>query len=243
MFFAASKILWSLAQPSHIIVFCGIVAALLLISGRRRAGTAFTMTTALLLIGTGVIPSYNWLGRRLEDRYADQPLPLHADGVLMLGGGAENIHRVSTSYILARRYPDAKIVFSGGSGDLIDNKPGIESQEAKAFLLALGLNPERLILEGRSRNTYENFVNSKNLVKPQSGQTWILVTSAYHMPRAMEIANRVHWKVIPYQSNRLTGRYRLIGWFDVPNNLLYFDMLFREQIGLIAYRWSGRSQH
>ena len=241
MFFTASKVFWGLAAPSHVILWCCLLAAILLATGRRRAGTVFAVLTAVLLIGIGVVPSYIWLGRGLENRFDDVRLPPRADGILVLGGGAEDFKRLPVAYMLSRRYPGARLVFSGGSGALIDNTPYVEAEQARHFLVNLGLDPARLTLEGRSRNTAENLEFSKALVRPRPGDIWILVTSAYHMPRAMEIADRVGWTFAPWPSDRLTPRHGLRGWFSIVGNMGAFDGLVRERIGLVVYRLSGRA--
>lgn len=242
MFFFASKIFWAVAAPSHVIVWCAVAAALLLRTGRGRSGTALAVVTALLLTGIGVVPSYHWLGRPLEYRYDDLPAPTHADGVLVLGGGSNgDVHRLPVALMLSRRYPEARIIYSSGSGALLDNRPNVDAERAKRFLLALGLAPARLTLEGRSRNTFENLQFSQALIKPRPDQTWILVSSAFHLPRAMAIAQRLGWKFTPWPSDHMSDRSHLVGWFEVAPNLENFDALVREYVGLLAYRWSGRA--
>ena len=244
MFFVLSKVLWGLCAPSHVIAWCAVLAAVLLLTGRRRAGAAFTFATAFLVIVVGIIPSYILLDRSLDDRIKTVALPAHADGILVLAGGwDEDVQRIATAYTLARRYPQAHVVFSGGSGLLLDNTPDIEAGQARRFFAALGLEPDRLTTEGRSRNTYENFAFTKAQVRPRVGEVWILVTSGFHMPRAMAIADKLGWRFVPYPSSYLTrhGLNRWEHWFDIPDNLNAFDIAAREQIGLLAYRLSGRS--
>ena len=241
MFFTASKIFWLLCAPSHVIVWCSVLAAILLLAGRRRAGTGLAIAAAALLVMIGIVPSYHWLGRPLESRFDGLVPPAHADGILVLGGGGQDIYRLPAAYMIARRYPQARLVFSGGPGELLRGHPGADAEHAKDFELALGLAPSRLQLEGRSRNTFENLQFSKELLHPRADQAWILVTSAYHLPRAIEIAQRMGWKFFPWPSNRLTARHGLPDWFEVASNLENFDMLMRERIGLAVYRWRGYS--
>jgi uncharacterized SAM-binding protein YcdF (DUF218 family) len=242
MFFTASKILWVIFVPSHIILWCAVLAAALLLAGRRRAGTGFAVVSALLLLGIGLMPSHNWLGRPLEYRFEVHNPPTHADGILVLGGGSSDLYRLPVTAMLARRYPEARIVFSSGSAALVDNQPSVDAENAKAFLTALGVAPSRITLEGHSRNTFENLQFSKALVKPQPGQTWILVTSAYHLPRTMEIANQIGWKLFPWPANHLSAPSGMPGWWGVPANLDAFDTLLHEYIGLVVYRWKGYSR-
>lgn len=243
MFFSASKIFWGLCAPSHILLWCSLLAAVLLLTRRyRRTGIGFAVLTALLLVGIGVVPSYTWLMQPLEHRFDAADYPAHVDGILTLGGGTEDIVRLAKTAMLARRYPNARIVYSGGDGALINNRPNIEAEYARNFLLALGVEPARIIVEGQSRNTLENLKFTQAMVKPQAAEVWILATSGYQLPRAMEIANRVDWKFIAWPTNHTTYARGIHGYFRIPDNIRFFDMAVREWIGLMVYRWSGRSR-
>lgn len=241
MFFPLSKILWGLVQPSHLIAWLALAAVALLFTGHVRGGRLAAALAAALLLGIGVVPSYQWLDRPLETEYRRGPLPAHIDGILTLGGGIDYRVRLVSTYALARQYPDAKVVYSGGSGSLLDNQPNTEANTFRRTILALGLEPRRLTLEGRSRNTWENILFTQKLVKPRPGDVWVLATSAYHLPRAMEIAHRLNWKFIPWPTD-YTLRRPGAGFFDIPENLWAFDNALREWIGIAAYRLSGRSQ-
>ena len=84
--------------------------------------------------------------------------------------------RVMETVRLSKLYPKAKILYSGG---------GAEAQLGKKVLMRLGVERERIIIEDRSRNTAENARLSKIVAAPKQSEKWLLVTSAYHMPRAM----------------------------------------------------------
>ncbi|TIT46564.1 MAG: YdcF family protein, partial [Mesorhizobium sp.] len=128
-----------------------------------------------------------------EERFPKPPLPEKVDGIVVLGGGFEGAinlvrggHELNSSgdrmvetAILARRFPQAKVVVSGGNGSLFFDGEG-DADTAPRLLEALGVPADRLILEDKSRNTYENAVFSRELVKPKPGETWLLVTSAFH---------------------------------------------------------------
>src|SRR5690606_33290798 len=135
--------------------------------------------------------------RPLEDRFArPDPAPAEVAGIILLGGGFEGAvnlarggyelndsgDRMVEAAVLARRYPDAKVIVSGGAGSLLFDGEA-DADSAPRLLTALGVAPERLVLENRSRNTYENAIFTRDLVRPQPGQKWLLVTSAFHMPR------------------------------------------------------------
>ncbi len=132
-------------------------------------------------------------------------------------------------------------MFSGGSGRLF-NQEQTEADAMPLVMRAIGLDPGRVILEGKSRTTHENATFTRDLVKARPGETWVLVTSAYHMPRAVGCFREAGFPVIPYPVDYQTlpegGR-----WFDKP---IGFDSGFeslttavREFIGLAAYRMAG----
>ena len=97
---------------------------------------------------------------------------------------------MTTFVILAKRYPGAKLVFTGGSG-AIEQGVSNEAEYARILLEQLGLPPDRVVFETTSRTTWENAVNTYALVKPQPSESWILLTSASHMPRAVGVFRKL----------------------------------------------------
>ena len=195
------------------------------------------------------MPTGIWLTLPLESRYARPDWPANVDGVLVLGGGlgseiiesrgapasASSEARVVGAFELARRYPNARVVFSGGSGELGGSKY-TDADGAKYIFAQLGMDPSRLILENRSRNTGENIAYSLKIAKPHPGEVWLLATSALHMPRAMHIAKRAHWKMIAWPTDYWTTPGEFGNLFAVPENLEAMDRAVHEWIGLLAYR-------
>lgn len=191
----------------------------------------------------------------LENRFPRPPLPERVAGIVVLGGGFEGgINLVRGGYelnsggdryveaaALARRYPDARIVISGGSGALMLEGEDDASTSVRLFE-ALGVARERLVLEGRSRNTYENAVFTKELVTPQPDETWLLVTSAFHMPRSMALFRKAEFPITAWPVDyRTSGREGIAFFTDNPVDSLQTATLgIREWIGLIAYWLSGR---
>ena len=201
------------------------------------------VVSALLFILIGIIPTAIWLLRPLEFQY---DRPRHAlgpvTGILTLGGGDAPMTRLMETYVLSRQFPSAMVVYSGGSNGLIGNQNDGDAQRAKQVLLSLGLEPRRLILEGRSRNTWENILFTRALVKPEPGQTWLLATSAVQMPRAMAVARQLNWTLVPWPTDWYTGQHIFTGYFLIPLNLAAFDEAVREWIGLFAYRMAGKAK-
>lgn len=255
MFFSVSKIFWFFAAPSHVLGLLILAGAICALMRRPAAARMLLLAAALLLIVTGILPTSTWLVRALEDRYPRSSWPAHVDGILVLSGGVsgEMVQErgVTSAYgghtrliagmEAARRYPHAKFVFTGGSG-LLTGVRSPEAEAARQVFLQMGMHPARLILESRSRNTYENFVLSKALVRPKPGETWLLVTSAFHMPRAMAISRQVEWNVTPWPSDYISMPRGAELSFDIAPRLAGTDNALHEWIGLFAYRLTGKAR-
>ncbi len=146
--------------------------------------------------------------------------------------------RVTGTLALALRYPDAKVLISGGDSAIVPR--GLSEADAtRRLLVEDGLDPRRILAETRSRDTYENAVYSKELAQPQPGQIWVLVTSANHMPRAVGCFRAVAFDVIPYPVDYDTGPDAQ-AIFDFAGNLRILGWATHEWIGLADYRLRGR---
>jgi uncharacterized SAM-binding protein YcdF (DUF218 family) len=251
-FLPVAKLGWTLLAPSHLLLWLVLLTAIALIAGRPRLGRWLTIATAALFVAFGVLPTGDWLTQRLEDQYPrPATLPAHIDGIVDLGGGlgtdilmerhapaaALTEARLVSTFELARRYPDARVVFSGGWGRFAD-------AVAAAYVFGqMGLDPARLTLESRSRDTFENLLFTQRLVQPNRRQTWVLATSAIQMPRAMMVAHRLGWTMIPWPTDYLTrpsGHIRpTAGYTNTASNLMRADAAVHEELGLIAYRLRG----
>jgi uncharacterized SAM-binding protein YcdF (DUF218 family) len=148
--------------------------------------------------------------------------------------------RYAAMVMLARRYPTARLVFSGGSGELL-HPDAPEDRTARQLLAQLGLDPARVTFEHESRNTWENMVDSKRLVQPLPGERWILVTAAMHMPRSVGVARAVGWPVIAWATDYETPDAVSILHGRVGDGLDIIDAAVKEWIGLAAYRATGRT--
>jgi uncharacterized SAM-binding protein YcdF (DUF218 family) len=248
-FFPVSKALEFLAAPSHILLWLVVGAAAALLLGHIHAARVLGVLAAALFVLIGVAPLGSALTRPLEDRYPRRSLPGQVTGIVTLGGGlgvstlltrgapgtSPSLDRVVSAYELARRHPEARIVFSGGWGRYSD------AIGARDDFLRMGLDPARLILEGRSRNTYENLAFTQALVRPRPGETWVLATSAIQLPRAMAVARRVGWPMIPWATDYRTDTrpFWYGGWFGIGENLRLADDAAHEWIGLAAYGATG----
>ena len=197
MFFVLSKTLGFMLLPTNLLIGIGLLGAILMVTRFASLGRKLVIAAVLLLVICGLSPLGNLLLYPLESRFpawdASRGAP---DGIVVLGGSIEpNLSaahgaavvsgasdRIIAAVALAYRYPNARVVFSGGSGNLVSNDAR-EADFAGAIFESLGISKSRLIMERHSRNTVENAEFSKALVAPKQGERWLLVTSAFHMPR------------------------------------------------------------
>jgi uncharacterized SAM-binding protein YcdF (DUF218 family) len=262
MFFYLAKVLWFLLQPSTLIAILLAYGAILIWTGWARWGRRFVTVGAVLLLLAGLSPLGNALILPLEDRFPRtnldaQPAPI---GFIVLGGAEDRLveqargapalneagERIVEAVVLSRKFPEAKIAFSGGDAGIL-YKSDAEATGAAALLTAMGVARERLILEGGSRDTYENAANLKakldmlGLLGPD--KRWVMITSAYHMPRAMGSFREAGFEVEAWPVDyRTRGKTDLTRPFDkVSEGLRRVDVAAREWVGLLAYRLAGRS--
>ncbi|MBI2584537.1 MAG: YdcF family protein [Rhodospirillales bacterium] len=256
MFFTLSKVLWFVADPGNLLLTALVVGVALLATRWRRGGQRLLAVVALAAVFVAVVPAGSWLIGILEDRFPaiDEP-PAHVDGVVVLGGVVEPalsaargraavggaVERLFAMAALSKRYPQAKLIFSGGSGSLIhqDKK---EARLIAPLLSELGVDPARVILEDASRNTAENAELSRRLAQPKGGETWLLVTSAFHMPRAVGCFRRAGWNVVPYPVDHLTaGESAPPIQFDFGSGLNALRAAVHEYLGLFFYWLDGKT--
>lgn len=251
MLYAFSKMFWTAVQPGNFLVLLLALGVVGLWVGWRRA-RSFVTLVALAYVAILVLPVGGWAIVPLEERFPQPTLPPHIDGIILLGG-AVNIavteahdqvalnryaERITASAALARRYPDAKLLISGGDSRVV---PGdnTEAEITRSLLLSLGMNDDQMLIEKRSRNTYENAVYSKELAKPQPGQVWLLVTSSFHMPRAVGCFRAVGFDVLPYPVDYQTADLPGMGW-SFAGELDVLELALHEWVGLASYRVLGR---
>jgi uncharacterized SAM-binding protein YcdF (DUF218 family) len=262
VFFYLAKGLWFVLQPSTLIALligCGVI---LIWTRWARWGRRFVTIGAILLLLAGLSPLGNALILPLEDRFPRPDLDAEPPptGFIVLGGAEDQLvalarhapalneaaERLVEAAILSRHYPEAKIAFSGGDAGIF-YKSGSEAEGAESLLTALGVAKDRLILEAKSRDTYENAVFLKEELGKSGelgpGTSWLLITSAYHMPRAMGAFRKAGFVVEPWPVDyRTRGDADLTRPFDkVSEGLRRVDVAAREWFGLLAYWLTGRS--
>jgi uncharacterized SAM-binding protein YcdF (DUF218 family) len=257
MFFILSKVFGFFAAPSNLAISLGILGLLLLLTRFARAGWWLAAGSLVAMAMLGLSPIGNALIIPLEQRFPPWDASRGApDGIVVLGGAIapdvsaarndpalnEAAERMTAAVELARRYPDARILFSGGSGALIFNE-GNEAEFALRLLEGLGVSRSRVLLEARSRNTVENALFSKALAQPKPGERWLLVTSGYHMPRSVGIFRKAGFPIEPYPVDwRTRGVPDALRPFPtMGEGLRRSDIAMREWVGLAAYWITGQS--
>lgn len=256
MFFVLSKTLGIMMIPTNFLIGLGIAGAVLTCTRLAWLGRKLVMVSILLLAVCAFSPLGHLLLYPLEARFPPwNPTSGAPDGIIVLGGSidaelsAEHdttvvgnaADRIIAAAVLARQYPNARIVFSGGSANLISTDAR-EADYAGALFERLGIARTRLTMERRSRNTQENAEFSKALVAPKSGERWLLVTSAFHMPRSVGLFRKAGFPVEPYPVDwRVGDRSDLLTFTNFAvDGLMHTDIGAREWIGLIAYRLTGK---
>lgn len=258
MFFYASKIVYFVIQPSSLALLALATGLLLLRRGRVIAGRRAVAAATVWLLACGFLPLGNALVLPLEARFGSDPPKIAADadiaGIIMLGGFEdgwvssghrelavnEAAERLTETLRLANRFPRAKVVFTGGVGELL---PGADAGgPVRIYLGDVGIAADRIVIESASRNTYENAAFTRALLGQASGH-FLLVTSAYHMPRAVGVFRHAGFAVVPYPVDyRTRGTADLLRPFSsMPDGLKRVDLAVKEWIGLFAYRITGRT--
>jgi uncharacterized SAM-binding protein YcdF (DUF218 family) len=257
MFFILSKLFAFFTVPSNILIALGLAGLALLCTRFTRLASWLAVTSLVLITVAGLSPLGNALILPLEQRFppwdASRGPP---DGIVVLGGalapdisvarGAvaldDAAERITAAVELARRYSQARIVYCGGSNALVFDEP-VEAPIAVHEFEALGIAHNRITAEEQSRNTIENAVFSRLIANPKPGERWLLVTSAYHMPRAMAAFRAAGFPVEAYPVDwRTRGPIDAMRPFtSLAAGLNQTDIAVREWIGLVAYRLAGKT--
>jgi uncharacterized SAM-binding protein YcdF (DUF218 family) len=233
-----SKAFWLIAQPPHLMILLVCLGMLLLFTGRRRLGLGLVALDALLLLIVAVLPVGSSLIAPLETRFPPLTLmPAHVDGVIMLGGN-EDVAFTD----LAQRYPNAKLVFTGGSEPA--NGAFLKPDAARKGSRWMGIDTSRITFVRESRNTFEDVLNAKAIVHPTPGEVWILVTSAFHMPRSVGLFRAQGWRVMPDPVDYLTGfrAGKTPPPLDFRWNLTLLSVALKEWIGMCTNWLLGHSE-
>ena len=253
--FVVSKLFWIVANPVNIYVFLVTLGTILLFTRFRRFGRNLVLVATVSMLFFAILPIGGWLTEKLENRFPVNPdIPGDIAGIIVLGGTI-NQHITATRrqpalsaggerftefMYLARRFPNVRLIFTGGSGSLTDQSLK-EADAARVFFTRMGMGNGRVLYERNSRNTVENAEFSRELAGETIGRKWVLVTSALHMPRAVGVFRKAGWNVVPYPVDYFTdGSGSFQPGFRPLGSMVSMNRAGHEWIGLIAYRLLGR---
>lgn len=254
--FVFSKLFWNAVQPLSLVFLFGSVC-LVLIWFRQLRLAAASLSLALIIL---FLTLYTTLGsvllQTLEARFPrPERDPAQLGCMIVLGGafetevttarGGVDLNQAADRFVeglrLAMRYPEARILVSGGDGSL----SGVLEGDAAAsirFFEAFGISRDRLIAETSSRNTDENAQNSRDLLSSNGLDDCLLITSAFHMPRSVGLFRKAGVEVTPWPVDyRTAGNLSFAFDFTQPTlNAQQMSTAAREWVGLAAYRALGR---
>ena len=247
------SVIWGVLAPDRFLVWMLIIGSVLLVRSRTKWGPRWVVTATALLIVVSVLPVERWVLGPLERRFEVPDLSeVQVDGIIVLSGAAnasgtlhwsqpmlsEPAERLTEGIGLALRHPEATLVFSDGAWDSTGEPLGAVT--ARQLLKTLAVDSLKVAYEERSTTTWENAQFTKELVNPSRGERWVLVTSAFHMPRSLGSFQAVGWDVIPYPVDFRTGPGTSVR-FQPAQSLVELSLGIREWIALIVYRVRGRT--
>lgn len=254
--FVLAKLLDFVTQPLAWVLLL-LLLGLLLQRRWRRTATSLLWAALTVLLLQGWEPLPDTLLRRLE---AQHPAPAQIDlkryaGVIVLGGALEPAYvwagreqpalnaaaeRMTVGVTLLQREPQLRLLFTGGEGELFGTGLS-EAERARRFYASLGVDPQRLLFESASRTTHENAVLSAALPGVDKTQPWLLLTSAWHMPRAMSTFAKAGWNVTPWPADYRTGLTTPWTNYSLAGSAIRWQTALHELLGLWVYRLTGRA--
>lgn len=248
--FLLSKLLSALTQPVTWVTSVWLLG--LLIIGRRRRLALFMLWSAFaltILLGFQKFPDA--LLRKLERQYLEATVERTDQfvGIIVLGGATGNskiytahkqvpieaaAERMTIPVALMKAHPKLALIFTGGEGRLIATGT-TEAQLAKIFFEQQGVDMSRATFEDRSRTTRENAQSVSELLGQRCRQPWLLVTSAWHMPRSMAEFEGAGCNVSAYPVDFRTGEETPWSEFSIAHSLMAWQTALNEMMGLFVY--------
>jgi uncharacterized SAM-binding protein YcdF (DUF218 family) len=214
--FLISKLAWAIANPICLVLLLTIAGLAAAILGCRKNGLRLASGAAVFYLILAFSPLGDWLLSSLEKREAPAAINeiAGASGIIVLGGTLMHLSQGGTVSIygfggrmvealdLARRFPSLPLIFSGGDASWLLRRDRSRAAEAASrFFTSAAIEPSRLRMENRSRNTYENAVFTAQLLNPKPQEKWVLVTSAFHMPRAKALFEGQGFQILPWPTD------------------------------------------
>ena len=254
--FYASKFLWTVLNPFNIIVIVLILSLIFRILHYNLISKFFILTSFILFIIMGALPTGSYLNHVLEREFHSSfDIPAKLDGILILSGATnpylteeynqinlnQGAERLIQFLIIAKKRPHAKVIFSGGPANICC-KYLKDSSAAKKFFTDMDYDIKKIIFEENARNTYENILFSKKIAQPSFDENWLVISSAFHLRRVMNVSKKLNWNLYPYATDfNDTKLFSFNLSFDILGNLNDFQKASHEWLGLFYYFISRKS--
>ena len=253
MFFWLSKVLWFIVNPFNVILILLVLGWLLLFK-RQKTGRKLIGIGLIMIFLFGLSPLSSFMMGLLENRISAGKIPDKIDGIIVLAGMVDmessrgelieltdQADRIVQGIIISKQHPEARLIITGGSGYLKQSENLREADYLEKLAVLLGISTNRLLVERNSRNTHEHAVVMAKMLPDKNGR-WVLITSAFHMPRSLGCFKKEGVNVIPYPvdyKTKLDNALSLTSFLPTLGNIGSFNVAFHEWTGLIAYRLTG----
>jgi uncharacterized SAM-binding protein YcdF (DUF218 family) len=190
--------------------------------------------------------------------YEPEKIPLNSinetyDVAIVLGGGTTydfetgmiDFHESGDRFFIAlqlyKQKKVKKLLLSGGSGSMVKTEQK-EAKFIKQYLMNIGVPEQDILIDSTSKNTYENAVNSKNIIDKMGYHKIMLITSAYHIPRAKACFKKLGMPVFALPVDYEHGPR--VYYFDhlfLPQTKAFrlWETILHEWIGFISYKIAG----
>lgn len=254
LFFIASKLFWLVARPESWLVLLLVLGIWSLRRERVAAAHKIFLSALFLVLLIGFVPVGQLLIRPLEQRFPAAPDVSAPVGIIILGGGEDARmsaatglpelnaagERVILGLALAQAFTEAQLIFTGGSASLVDQRIS-GADGAQALFALFEIANSRITMEPNARNTAENATRTYELVEDATRGPWVLVTSAFHMPRSVGSFCAAGWRnVTPYPVDYRAADIGGLSW-ALAGNLDLLNLAIKEWVGLVAYSVTGRT--
>jgi uncharacterized SAM-binding protein YcdF (DUF218 family) len=248
--FVLSKLLSAITQPLFWLSVWWLLALVMLSRFRRFATSMLWGGLVVLgLLGFNALPEA--LLRSLESRFNVPNVTQGGQyaGVIVLGGATGNpsiykahaqvplgdaAERITAPIALMRKFENFELIFSGGEGRLVPTGTS-EAELARAFFAEQGVDMKRVITEASSRTTRENAQRVAALLGERCKQPWLLVTSAWHMPRSMAEFQAVGCNVTAYPVDFRTGEETSWTEYSMASSFMAWQTALHEYLGMFVY--------
>jgi len=250
------RFVWFLLSPERLFFISLLFGVILLYCRWIKVGRIVVAGVTVFGFIISIMPVANWVINPLEQRF---PIPdLNGNppnGIIVLSGAenaaatlklgqvvlSESAERLIVFVSLARRFPYARLVVSDSS-EIVINQNKLGAETARQLFGDMGLELTRVEFEDNARNTYENAVYTKELIQPLISERWLLVTSAFHMPRAVACFRKQGLDVVPYPVDYRGDIEGYSPKFNPLDSLALLSLGLKEWLGLISYWLMGRTE-